>query len=159
MKRIIQWSLVIACMSVIFFSSAQPYQKQDMRPMMKQWISEDFIKKNFSGIEIPYGHKRVSVKNNGPYGFIEFIVRKSSHLIIYTILGFLVSSAFESLRSLRRVHGFAVISFCVVYAISDEIHQHFTGDRTPLVHDVLLDTLGASIGLALYRLRKIMYKP
>jgi VanZ family protein len=159
MKRFLQWGLVIACMAVIFISSAQPYQKQDMRPAINQWISEDFVIKYFSQLVIPYGGKQVSIENNGVAGFVEFLIRKGAHVFIYTILGFLVASAFAPIRSLRRVHGFAVIVFCMVYAISDEIHQHFTGDRTPLAHDVVLDTIGACMGLALYRLRKIVSKP
>jgi len=41
----------------------------------------------------------------------------------------------------------AVLLGCAVVATSDEFHQSFVKSRTPSVRDVLLDILGALIGL------------
>ncbi len=48
---------------------------------------------------------------------------------------------------------FAAIALlaCIAYAASDEFHQKFVKDRTPLVSDVCIDTAGALIGLAMIR--------
>lgn len=45
------------------------------------------------------------------------------------------------------------------YAGTDELHQMFTSDRTPLIQDVILDSCGALLGvmfamLLLYRSKK-----
>ena len=150
MKRYWQWGPILACMAVIFYFSSQPYHKQDMRLSLNKIISDSFVEDHFGGVEIPYGKNRVSVKNNGAEGFVEFFIRKGAHVTIYAILGWLVSHALAGMRSIRRYHVIAVILLCCLYAISDEIHQFYTGDRTPLVEDVLLDTAGACLGLALH---------
>jgi VanZ family protein len=150
MKRYWQWGSVLVCMAVIFYFSSQPYHKQDMRPSLNKIIPDSFVEEYFGDVVIPYGKDRVSVQNNGPEGFVEFVIRKGAHVTIYAILGWLMSCALAPIRSIRRYHVFAVILFCCLYAISDEIHQFYTGDRTPLVKDVVLDTAGACLGLAIH---------
>ena len=44
------------------------------------------------------------------------------------------------------------IIICILYAISDEIHQLFVPGRSGQVSDVLLDTLGAFTGIMIYKL-------
>ena len=48
---------------------------------------------------------------------------------------------------------FAIL-LALLYATSDEIHQIFTPGRTPAVTDVLLDTVGASVGAAAWTRRR-----
>ena len=36
---------------------------------------------------------------------------------------------------------------CVVYAISDEVHQYFVPDRAFAVTDIMIDTAGSIFGL------------
>ena len=45
-----------------------------------------------------------------------------------------------------------VLSFiiCLLYAISDEVHQTLIPGRSGEVSDVILDTIGASIGILIY---------
>ena len=39
---------------------------------------------------------------------------------------------------------------CVLYAISDELHQLFVSGRGAQVKDVLIDSAGATVGVCLY---------
>ena len=39
---------------------------------------------------------------------------------------------------------------CVLYAISDEVHQLFVSGRGAQVKDVLIDSAGAIVGVGLY---------
>ena len=77
------------------------------------------------------------------------LIRKSAHFIAYLVLGFLVSHAMKS-----EVHpakwGGASLLLCAAYAISDEFHQLFVPGRGPMLKDVLIDGLGAAIGIILY---------
>jgi VanZ family protein len=41
--------------------------------------------------------------------------------------------------------------FCILYAISDEVHQLFVLGRGAQVVDVLIDSLGAFVGIGMYR--------
>lgn len=78
------------------------------------------------------------------------VIRKSAHVFKYFILGLLV---FNVLRyytnNLRKIVIYSML-FAVLYATSDEIHQSFVPGRSPEITDVLLDTFGASLGVALF---------
>ena len=58
--------------------------------------------------------------------------------------------------ALRRIgmHGYRMIGLsllvCVLYAISDEVHQLFVPGRGAQVKDVLIDSAGAIVGVGLY---------
>lgn len=84
---------------------------------------------------------------------IEFFIRKSAHLLEYMVLGLLVFRLLAVLsRTKTRVTIFLSLVFCALYAAVDEIHQHFTGGRTAMFADVLLDTSGAVLGIMTYYL-------
>ena len=78
------------------------------------------------------------------------VLRKSAHVIEYTVLALLLWRALRSLPALRTktlmVFG-AVLLGCALFAASDEFHQTFIKSRTPSVRDVLLDVGGALLGL------------
>jgi VanZ family protein len=40
--------------------------------------------------------------------------------------------------------------FCVLYAVSDEVHQLFVPGRGAQVTDVLIDNAGAFVGIGIY---------
>jgi len=75
------------------------------------------------------------------------LIRKSAHFFAYLVLGVLVSNALNS-------HGYAgfklfwvAMVICVLYAISDEVHQLFVPGRAGQVRDVLIDSAGAVVGI------------
>ncbi|MGV8147186.1 MAG: VanZ family protein [Alkaliphilus sp.] len=39
---------------------------------------------------------------------------------------------------------------CVLYAISDETHQIFVPGRSAQVSDILIDSVGAAVGILIY---------
>lgn len=85
-------------------------------------------------------------------GSINHFVRKTAHLTAYLILGILTSNALRS----SGVSGWrcpaASWGLCVLYAISDELHQVFVPGRSGQASDVLIDSLGAGIGIAVFML-------
>lgn len=82
---------------------------------------------------------------------LQIVIRKLGHVTEYAILAALLW------RAVRGAHWhikvsllfFAVWLICVIFAASDEFHQSFVPSRTPSVHDVMIDTCGAFVGLAL----------
>jgi VanZ family protein len=79
--------------------------------------------------------------------------RKCAHAVEYAILSALL---WRALRQPRRsdardwsrrdaVWAFALAS---AYAVTDELHQHFVPNRQGSVWDVLLDSFGAALGIA-----------
>jgi VanZ family protein len=85
-----------------------------------------------------------------PTGFtaenMNHIVRKCAHFFAYFVLGILTANALRSsgLRGFRLIA--AALLVCVLYAVSDEIHQLFVPGRGCQATDVLIDSAGALIG-------------
>jgi VanZ family protein len=76
----------------------------------------------------------------------DLVLRKLAHLTAYAILGALL------VRALSRP-GLAIL-LGGLYAVTDEVHQHFVRGRHGAWYDVLLDTVGVAVGvLAWLRLR------
>lgn len=77
---------------------------------------------------------------------LQFIVRKSAHFIGYMILGILASGLILQYENINKKYPLAFL-ICVIYAISDEIHQLFVPGRAGQVRDVLIDSAGSFLGI------------
>jgi VanZ family protein len=73
--------------------------------------------------------------------------RVLGHLTTYAVLAALLLYALAGPRSPRWQHLLVAYAVCLVYGISDEIHQAFVPDRTGRIDDLMVDALGAAIGL------------
>jgi len=72
-------------------------------------------------------------------------VRKLAHFTIYLILGVLV---YLYIKEFNISNKFIIsLLICVLYAISDEIHQLFIVGRSGKILDVLIDSLGSLTGI------------
>lgn len=72
-------------------------------------------------------------------------VRKTAHALEYAALCFLFSCSWQSVF-LKSQHALSFLS-AALYASSDELHQYFVSGRACQPRDILVDCLGASIGL------------
>lgn len=81
--------------------------------------------------------------------FITFIVRKLAHFSEYLVLGILVCNMINNYR--KKIYIGSII--CILYAISDEIHQIFIPGRSCEIRDMVIDIIGALIGI--YIVKKI----
>ncbi len=80
---------------------------------------------------------------------LQNFIRKFAHFAVYFALGFCING-FASTFSLPFLKKAAFSSlFCLLYAVSDEIHQLFIPGRSGQVSDVLLDFIGAVLGILL----------
>jgi VanZ family protein len=137
MYRIISCVAVILWAVLIFSLSHQPAVQSSQ---LSAEITEIIVEKV----------ERVSPKVEFTIGRLHHIVRKNAHFFLYLVFIFLVMNA------LRRsgMHGYRMIGIsllvCVLYAISDEVHQLFVLGRGALVKDVLIDSTGAIVGVGLY---------
>lgn len=83
-------------------------------------------------------------------GAIEHFVRKGAHMTEFAILAVLLylwTSRWQA-AYLRRACAAAFAT--MLYACSDEFHQLFVPGRAGRVSDVLIDSAGAVLGLALF---------
>lgn len=94
------------------------------------------------------------------------VIRKIAHFSIYMILAIFTYMFIEELNiksksekeRLRKNILYTCI-FCLIYAIFDEIHQIYVPGRTGKVIDVIIDTLGACMGITIILIRnKFNYK-
>ncbi|MFC7371402.1 VanZ family protein [Fictibacillus iocasae] len=140
-KKIGSWLLVALWASVIFYASSQPYEKQDMKPVWEENLPTEWIDENAAFIEVPYAGEWVSVAEDGAAAVIEFFVRKAAHLGTYFILAVLLYNATRN----------PAVSWvlAVLYAMSDEYHQSLTPNRSPHWEDVVIDAVGALLGVLL----------
>lgn len=88
-------------------------------------------------------------KQESIFAFMHTFIRKSAHFINFFILGIL-SYSFILTFKLKKLLVFIISSsFCLIYAISDELHQLFVPNRGAQIKDVLIDFSGALIGILL----------
>lgn len=76
----------------------------------------------------------------------DFILKKSAHIIEYGILAILLYRAFVNSNIPKQKALFLSILIAGLYGVSDEFHQSFTPGREPRLRDVVIDTIGATIG-------------
>lgn len=83
------------------------------------------------------------------------LVRKFAHGWLYFVLGVLVLNSFIK-TGVKGVKAYVyALIFCVAYAVTDEGHQTFVVGRSGQISDVLIDTVGAMVGISLYWICKI----
>ncbi len=157
-KKIILWFAVIFWMAVIFSFSAQPAVESDELSMgIAQKIFE-FI----NGLkDIPVFAWIGTDRIVSAIGIANHYVRKTAHFMIYAILAVLVYNLMASYGIKRsKVVLFAAL-VCLVYAISDEIHQIYVPGRAGQIKDVLIDFSGSASTLGIVYLvfgRRVKYK-
>ena len=79
----------------------------------------------------------------------EYIIRKLAHFSIYTCLGIILMSLASTSNFTVKKKLIICILAGMIYASLDEFHQKFTPGRTPLVGDVIIDTVGVTMGCLL----------
>jgi VanZ family protein len=81
---------------------------------------------------------------------VHFIVRKCAHIGEYAILALLLLRAAIPMTIFKRLVPIlyaGVLAICMVVATTDEFHQTFVASRGALATDVLIDWIGAILGL------------
>lgn len=87
-----------------------------------------------------------------------FIVRKGAHFCAYAVFGallYLLFGAYE-VKKIQQIIFSVGVSF--LYACSDEYHQTFIKGRSGEVRDIVIDTLGALLGVLAIKLITIVIK-
>ena len=86
-------------------------------------------------------------------GVFHHYLRKTAHFSEYAALGFCMSGFLGNLTwSKRGLRVPVTVAACVLAAMIDECIQLFSFERGPQVTDVLLDSVGALFGIAVYLL-------
>lgn len=140
--RLIFFVLTIATCITIFIFSNQNGEKsgETSRGFTKIIIDALPIAK-----DLDEGRKAGLVEN------AQTIVRKLAHFSIYTVLGINLMGFMNTYNSLKQKDKMLIVIFVgILYAISDEFHQMFSGGRTPAIGDVFIDSMGVLCGLIIF---------
>ncbi len=78
------------------------------------------------------------------FGVLDFLVKKSGHMLGYALLGFAYLRAFNTKSKWAYL---AALLAVMLYAFSDEFHQSFVPGRNSSIIDVAIDTAGAGLGM------------
>ena len=87
---------------------------------------------------------------------LHYLIRKGAHMTEYAVLSASACVLFFYLADIRIWNGLSrrgmalyALAFSAFFAVTDEIHQAFVPGRGPAVKDVLIDSVGAAIGIVL----------
>ena len=140
MRRTINYINVIIVLSImgsIFFLSSQT---GEISNELSHGVMVGFEKYISSSTWISTDIKNVFLSNP------MICTRKLAHIIIYFILGFVIYIVLPENWGLKK-RILVCLSSCVLYAITDEIHQMFVKGRTAQLLDIIVDFIGSSIGI------------
>ena len=135
-QKLLPWILVILWMALIFFLSHQP-------AIESSELSSGITKRVYDII------KMIAPDISLDLGSFNHIIRKLAHFTVYLILGILVANGLIYTRTSRINTILLALLICILYAISDEIHQMFIPGRSGQISDVLIDSSGGLAGILL----------
>ena len=122
-------------MAFIFIMSMQPAEQSSQLSggIVSKLIAALFH--DFKSLALQQQDKIVST--------VTFIVRKAAHFLEYFVLCTLACLTIKiyELKKYKQ-KSLVVFLFCVLYAVSDEIHQYFVPGRACRLFDVFVDATG-----------------
>ena len=119
------------------------------------WMILIFIMSSFNATEsnsqssiiVNFALTVFNIKN---ISLLTLVIRKLAHFSEYLVLGLLIYNYFKDCD--KKIYSSILI--CFAYAISDEIHQLFVSGRSFQIGDIIIDTIGAIIGILMFYLIK-----
>lgn len=135
--RRILWVAVLGAMVLIFGFSAQTGEKSGALSEKIARFVLSIVRPDFASLP---GDEQWRV-----FSACQVLVRKTAHFMEYAFLALTLCMLLYTYSLPKR----AVISWVLatLYAITDEVHQVFVGERTGAVLDVVIDSGGALFGM------------
>lgn len=125
---VIFWIFSIAVMYVIFMFSAATGEESEA-------VSQNLLAKIIEFIGNYISHNTL---------------RKLAHFSEFAALGFFMSGAIHYTFGKQKFY--VPLIPCFLYAVSDEVHQHFVPERACRVFDMFVDTCGVVTGIGIFLL-------
>ncbi|MGI6279076.1 MAG: VanZ family protein [Acutalibacteraceae bacterium] len=135
--RFISALLTLSCMGLIFYLSSQT---ADESSAVSGGLISVSIKLFFP--RMPAIKQALLIEN------LQFIVRKSAHFTLYTMLGVFCYLSFVTYNRLSLALRTIISIFIgISYSVSDEYHQTFVPGRSGELRDVLIDSGGVLLAV------------
>ncbi|MBQ2581582.1 MAG: VanZ family protein [Ruminococcus sp.] len=132
--------MLAVCIVIFWFSSNVAEDSSEQSSVIVDHIKEDVFPE-LGQMQTPQDQKTVD-------DTLSHIVRKAAHFSVYTLLGICAFAAFWFIRK-KTFRCLAAWGSAALYAVSDEVHQHFVPGRSCEFKDVMIDSFGALIGVGL----------
>ena len=129
---VFSWLLVLVILSFIFNLSAQDAEES-------KELSDSLVSKIFQWLQVYIDGE---------------MIRKFAHMLEFTALSFSLYNGIFVTWELKNVPLISLV-LTVICAVGDELHQIFVPGRAFQFSDILVDSIGAVIGVVVYLL---MYK-
>lgn len=138
-KIIISATLVVIWMAVIFVFSATPADESDKQSKGVIYIITEKIE----------GKSAEQIEN---IDSLNHLIRKFAHGSVYFVLCMLIMNLILQIKDKNYKFTYALVAILIsfLYACTDEFHQIFVDGRAGRFTDILIDTLGATLGVTLY---------
>lgn len=139
--------LALLVLIMLFISSSMTYHEQKMKPgFIHTYLG--WVENLISKLNIYYGGVWHNVHTDGGRaGFTQFFVRKCAHFTSYFLYGLFAYLGLKRTFVIKWTAPIYIWFSALGFAALDEFHQYLTGDRTPSVHDVMLDGSGALLAI------------
>jgi VanZ like family len=96
-----------------------------------------YVASDMPGVELPQG------------GGVRLMARKAGHVLGYALLGLALLHALVPKGAAPLRAAVIAVGLAAAYGATDEFHQSFIPGRGPAATDVLIDAVGASLGVGL----------
>jgi VanZ family protein len=148
--KIISALIVLLTMVAIFMFSSENGEKSNktsggVTAFVVKTVVKDFEKMTLQ--------KKESVMQK----FTE-IVRTLAHFGIFSVLGFFSANFINTFKCSHLKRNVFAVVFGFAYALSDEIHQIFVPGRAFQISDIVVDTVGAVLGVIVFWLTLTAFK-
>ena len=141
-KKIIYFILTLIVLISIYYLSSMNNKETNS-------LSKGIVYKSIEIIENithkEYDKKSIVNKLNYP-------IRKCAHFTLFLLLGVCIYLLLNAFNINNRF--IISIVLCFVFACLDETHQIFTSGRTPLLLDIIIDSIGSIVGIVIISLSK-----
>lgn len=137
-KKIVLIILIICWMTTVFMLSGENAEKSETTSGS---VVGFIVDKIYDTSNMSQKEREDKIEN------LQRPIRKLAHFTIYAIGGVITFMFMNDLNITNKRKILYSIMFCLIYATTDEIHQHYVPGRSCEIRDVLIDTIGASIGI------------
>ncbi|RYM05868.1 hypothetical protein EWH99_04365 [Sporolactobacillus sp. THM7-7] len=148
-------ALIVLMVAMIYRGSAMPYSEQDLKPFLQAHFT--WTPETLPHIDFMYDGELITSQD--PYAFVEFVIRKASHVFEYFVLTFMLINLFMTTVLPRLLSYLCGPAVALNYAMFDEWHQTFIPGRTGhLVDAFTFDLAGMVTAVAVIMLLDLYYR-
>ena len=151
-KNILRAILMLLLLSTFFIIFGFSSQDGEKSGNISKKITEEIITR------IPQIQEKEQNEREAITLRIEKVIRKIAHFSIYTAVGLLLMALLSTFEMKEKNRIIMSLIIGIIYACSDEIHQSFVPERSPMITDVMIDTMGVMLGILLIMLGKAIIK-